>query len=90
MESDARILGDGDFVARLLAEAARGGKGTLPLSRKVVDLATLGRQIWRGVAAGEVGSGAIGAVWSGPEDFPVSWPSKAWGMPGRRWPDSWA
>lgn len=52
-------FGSGDFVARLLAVAAHGEKETLRLSRKVVDSATLERQIrrGRGVASGEVGSG---------------------------------
>jgi REP element-mobilizing transposase RayT len=57
--SDARILGSGEFVEGLLAEAARHEKETLRLPRKVVDLATLGRQIMakEGVAEGELRSG---------------------------------
>ena len=43
--SDERILGSGDFVERLLADAAKQEKETLRLSRKVVALAILGKKI---------------------------------------------
>ena len=43
--ADARILGSGDFVDRLLADAAPREKETLRLARKVVGLPTLGRMI---------------------------------------------
>src|SRR3990172_9164170 len=57
--SDARILGSGEFVEALLADAARQEKETLRLPRKVVDLAALGRQILakEGVAEEELRSG---------------------------------
>ncbi len=57
--SDARILGSGEFVEALLSGAARKEKETLRLRRKVIDLATLGRQIkaTEGVAEGELRSG---------------------------------
>ncbi len=57
--SDARILGSGEFVEALLADAARQEKETLRLPRKVVDLATLGRRIGatEGVAEEELRSG---------------------------------
>jgi hypothetical protein len=57
--SDARILGSGEFVAGLLAEAASREKETLRLARKVTDLPTLGRQVMaeEGVAEGELRSG---------------------------------
>ncbi len=57
--ADARILGSGAFVERLLAEAARRDKETLRLARKVVDLAALEGQLRRkaGWAAGELRSG---------------------------------
>jgi REP element-mobilizing transposase RayT len=57
--SDTRILGSGDFVEMLLVDAARQEKETLRLRRKVIDLATLGRQIQatEDVAEGELRSG---------------------------------
>ncbi len=57
--SDERILGSGEFVERLLGEAARRDKETLRLSRKVVELMTLGRKLAarEGIPAGELRSG---------------------------------
>lgn len=43
--SDARILGSGEFVEGLLADAARREKETLRFARKVVDLPTLARHL---------------------------------------------
>lgn len=43
--ADQRILGTGDFTERLLAEAARREKDTLRLSRRVVALPTVARQL---------------------------------------------
>lgn len=51
--ADARVLGSGDFIERLLAEAARREKETLRLARHVVDLRTLGRKIAAGQGVGE-------------------------------------
>ncbi len=59
MASDARILGSGDFVEGLLADAARREKETLRLGRKRIDLESLGRRILatEGVADRELRSG---------------------------------
>lgn len=46
--ADARILGSGEFTVHLLAEAARQDKETLRLSRKLIDLPTLARQVIAG------------------------------------------
>jgi REP element-mobilizing transposase RayT len=46
--SDDRILGSDDFVERLISEVDEREKQTLRLSRKVADLASLGRKIARG------------------------------------------
>ena len=54
--SDARMLGSGEFIERLLSEAAKREKETLRFSRKVVDLATLGRKI---MAAERIGESAL-------------------------------
>ena len=43
--ADARVLGSGDFVDRLVGEAATREKETLRLARKVVDLPTVGRML---------------------------------------------
>ena len=43
--SDARILGDGDFVERIRRDAARQVGETLRLSRKIVDLPVLAKSI---------------------------------------------
>jgi REP element-mobilizing transposase RayT len=58
--ADARILGGGAFVERLLADAARREKETLRLARKVVDLPTLEEQLRRkaGLAVEDLRSGA--------------------------------
>ncbi len=57
--SDARILGGGEFVEGLLADAARREKETLRLPRKVVALATVGRRLGarEGVAEAALRSG---------------------------------
>ena len=57
--ADARILGRGEFVERLLAEAASREKETLRLTRKVLALPTLARHIAgkEGVAEGALRSG---------------------------------
>ena len=46
--SDDRILGSDDFVERLISEVDEREKESLRLSRKVADLASLGRKIARG------------------------------------------
>ena len=46
--SDARILGSGEFVERLLADAARREKETLRLSQKVRELTSVARRIIAG------------------------------------------
>ncbi len=58
--SDTRILGSGDFVETLLAEAARREKETLRLGRRIIDLEALGRRILatEGVTARELRSAA--------------------------------
>lgn len=43
--ADARILGSGDFVNRLLMEAAAREKETLRLTRKILTLPTIGKMI---------------------------------------------
>jgi len=56
--SDERILGSGEFIDQLLAEAATREKDTLRLSRKVVDLARLAETIGaEGVTEAELRSG---------------------------------
>jgi hypothetical protein len=57
--ADARILGSGDFVDWLLAEAAAREKETLRLARKVIGLAPLAQQVAArtGVTAVELRSG---------------------------------
>lgn len=57
--ADARILGSGEFVERLLREAASREKETLRLARKVIDLATLGRRLvaTEGIPEGALRSG---------------------------------
>ena len=57
--SDARILGSGEFVEALLADAARQEKETLRLPRKVIALPTLARHLTakEGVAEEELRSG---------------------------------
>jgi REP element-mobilizing transposase RayT len=57
--SDARILGSGEFVEEVLAEAARREKETLRLTRKVIALPALARDLTakEGVAEGELRSG---------------------------------
>lgn len=57
--SDARILGSGEFVEGLLADAARREKETLRLTRRVIDLTTLGRRLLaqEGVTEGALRSG---------------------------------
>ena len=58
--SDERILGDGDFVEKILAE--RGGKGNdqFRVERKKVDLETLAMGVCKkqGVNLGELRSGS--------------------------------
>ena len=49
----ARMLGGGEFVGWLLAEATRREKETLRHSRHVVALATLGRKVAVGKGVGE-------------------------------------
>jgi hypothetical protein len=53
------MLGGGEFVERLLAEAARREKETLQLSRHVVALAILGQKIAaaRGMGEADLRSG---------------------------------
>ena len=46
--SDERILGSGEFIEQLLADAASREKETLRLSRKIVDLASLAKKIASG------------------------------------------
>jgi hypothetical protein len=60
LPSDSRILGSGEFVEGLLADAGRQDKETLRLSRNVMDLATLARRIGaqEGVAERELRSGS--------------------------------
>jgi REP element-mobilizing transposase RayT len=57
--ADARILGSGEFVEGLLADAGRRERETLRLARKVIDLATLGRRLLakEGVTEGVLRSG---------------------------------
>ncbi len=47
--SDSRILGSGEFVEGLLAEAAKREEETLRLRRKIVGL----RALMKGIVAGE-------------------------------------
>ena len=58
--ADARILGSGDFVDRLLVDAATREKETLRLARKVVHLPAVGRMInsREGVPAAALRSGS--------------------------------
>src|SRR5574337_325214 len=58
--SDERILGSGEFIEQLLADAASREKETLRLSRKIVDLATVAKKIAAGedVTEGELRSGS--------------------------------
>jgi hypothetical protein len=51
--SDARVLGSGEFIAGLVAEAAWRDKETLRLPCNVVDLAALGRKLTAGEGIGE-------------------------------------
>ncbi|MGD0916417.1 MAG: hypothetical protein ABSB22_08165, partial [Thermodesulfobacteriota bacterium] len=46
--SDERVLGDGEFIQRLLSEAEEKEKQTLRLSRKVLDLVSLTKRIVKG------------------------------------------
>ena len=57
--SDARILGSGEFIEQLCAEAARHEKDTLRLTRRVIDLPSLVKKITAGggVTDGELRSG---------------------------------
>jgi hypothetical protein len=57
--SDERILGSGEFIERLRAEAARQERDTLRLARKVVALATVERTLCTGerIAAADLHSG---------------------------------
>lgn len=57
--SDARILGSGEFIEQLCAEAARHEQETLRLARRVVDLTRLAKKITAGggVTEGELRSG---------------------------------
>jgi hypothetical protein len=57
--ADARILGSGAFVDRLLADAATREKETLRLARKVVDLPIVARRLSHrgGVSESELRSG---------------------------------
>ncbi len=58
--SDERILGNDEFVQRLLSEAEVREKETLRLSRKVLDLVTLAKNIIKGagIEESELRSGA--------------------------------
>jgi REP element-mobilizing transposase RayT len=57
--SDERVLGSGEFIEQLVSSAGRREKETLRLSRKAVDLATLGRKLIarEGIAEWELRSG---------------------------------
>jgi len=57
--SDERILGSGEFIEQLCAEAARQERDTLRLARKVVDLAVWERSLCTGerVAAADLHAG---------------------------------
>lgn len=59
LPSDERILGGGEFVEQLLADAAQREKETLRLSRKIVDLATVSGMVIAktGVAEEDLRSG---------------------------------
>ncbi len=59
MAADPRILGSGEFVEQLLSDAASREKETLRLTRKVINLTTLGRRILarEGTTEGQLRSG---------------------------------